>query len=231
MNILVNGKTISIDSESIYSLKERLYPNSDIIVLNGFQTNVDTPIKENDTINYIKKGVMPPLDELEAMISSRHTPKVYNKLKSATVKIQTMDIVTSYLVNILARLGVGKIIIPNDTVVSKDDITVGDFNPTQLGLSHLEAIKDTVARINPFVTVTDNLSDYDILVCKQGIIINTDNKTIYYNYGNNAIDISTKEISGNKYLCGCKNPVDSVTATYAMVVAGHIGNLILNLSL
>lgn len=231
IRILVNGKYIDIQNDTTYTLKNRLFLDSDITILNGFQTAEDILLKQGDTINYIKKGVMPPLDELESMISSRHTPKLYNALKSVTVRLPYMDIVTSYLVPILARLGVGNILIPYDTTISHEEISIGDFSKEYLNCKHLETFKDIVSNINPFVNVSPLNENFDILVLPLKEESSTDKPTIYYTYGNDSNGISTENISNNRYLCGCKDSINVITSAYAMVLSGHIANSILNISL
>lgn len=231
MNILVNGKLLNIQNDTTYSLKNRLFLNTDVTILNGFQTTEDIPLKQGDTINYIKKGAMPTLDELETMISSRHTPKVYNALKSVTVGLSHMDIVTSYLVPILARLGVGNILVPFNTIVSQDEISIGDFSEEYLNCTHLKAFNSIVSNINPFVSILPFGENFDVLVLPLKEESFTDKPIIYYTLGDNANSISTENISNNRYLCGDKDSINSITSAYAMVLSGHIANLILNISL
>ncbi len=230
MNVTVNGKILSIDFETTKTLKERLFSNADITILNGFQTVEDIPLKDGDTINYIKKGTMPPLNELETMISSRHTPKVYNALKSVTVAIDTLDIVASYLIPIMARLGVGTILVPTNVTISQEIISKGDFIEKDLNLNYFDVLKEKISNINPFVKIEPLKDNYNILVTRFNEHNNVDRPTIYYNYGNDANDIITKELSNDRYFCGCKNTINDVTPTYSMVVSGHIANLIVNLT-
>lgn len=58
-----------------------------LLFLNGFQTSDNLTVKDGDIVSIIKKGVMPPKEELESLMAARHTPKVHDTVKKARVAV------------------------------------------------------------------------------------------------------------------------------------------------
>lgn len=88
MNIKINEKWREVKENcTVYSLKNKEFPDSDVIVLNGFPLVEDKELKEGDRVVFIKKGIMPNKEELEELMVSRHTPGIHEKLKRIKVLI------------------------------------------------------------------------------------------------------------------------------------------------
>ena len=81
MLIKLNGKNYKTNSQNISELVSETKNDNCVVIFEGFQTNENLELSENCNVSLIQKGVLPPLNELEALISARHTPKVYDRLK------------------------------------------------------------------------------------------------------------------------------------------------------
>ena len=79
MLIKLNGKNYKTNSQNISELVSETKNDNCVVIFEGFQTNENLELSENCNVSLIQKGVLPPLNELEALISARHTPKVYDK--------------------------------------------------------------------------------------------------------------------------------------------------------
>lgn len=73
MRIILNGRPEYTDLKTLFELRDVRFSPDCIAILNGFQTNDDMVLHDGDTIGIIKKGVMPPHEELESMMAARHT--------------------------------------------------------------------------------------------------------------------------------------------------------------
>lgn len=83
MQILFNNEPCKTDAKtSAEFLNARSNSENDVWIVNGFCTRDAIVLKDGDELFCIPRGIMPPFEALEAMMSSRHTPKVHNKLKN-----------------------------------------------------------------------------------------------------------------------------------------------------
>jgi len=158
MKVTVNGKEIILkESISIKDLAELIKKEYDIVIYNGFPINdIDTCLKEGDNIFFIKKCVIPDRDELEFLMISRHTPNIYNKLKNSCVGIAGVGGLGSNVAIALARIGVGRIIIADFDVVEPSNLNRQQYFVKDIGRPKVEAIKETLGLINPYVVVEAN---------------------------------------------------------------------------
>lgn len=152
MNIKVNGKLVQTNHTNISSLKLQ-YPNHDVVIYNGFQTSQNHALHENDEVTFIKKGVFPTHTELESMLSSRHTPGVYKKIKQAKVAIAGLGGLGSNIAISLARTGVGKLLLIDFDTVEPSNLNRQHYSMTHLGMYKTDALKSQITNINPYVQV------------------------------------------------------------------------------
>lgn len=154
MNIILNGENITVKFKSVYKIRENLFDGDEIIILNGYQLSEDTEISENDNIFIIKKGCMPPESQLEAMMCARHTPKVHQKMKTATVGIAGLGGLGSNIAISLARMGIGKLILIDFDIVEPSNLNRQSYYISHLGMPKCDALKMQIEQINPFIKVT-----------------------------------------------------------------------------
>ena len=86
-NILINEAEKITEETSAFRLKDIYKKDADIIIVNGFPIKEDISLKDGDKITFINRGEIPKKEELEALMASRHTPKVHEKLKKSRIAI------------------------------------------------------------------------------------------------------------------------------------------------
>jgi len=231
MRIKINGKDKEIKCGSLFKLKAESGLGSDhlVVILNGFQTNVDLPLNEGDEVVFIEKGKMPGQDEFEAMISARHTPQVYEKAKRARVAVAGLGGLGSTIAVALARTGVGTLHLVDFDVVEPSNLNRQQYKIKHLGMKKTEALKSEIEEINPFITVVidtvrvmeDNvvsLFAQDEIVCEafdnpdvkallvNGVLQNFPGKKVVVASGMAGYEssnmIRTQRLMKNLYLCG-----------------------------
>ena len=152
MKVKVNEKETSVPSTiTLFQLKDRLKPNADVIIYNGFPVNADCPLKEGDDIVLIKKGEIPSTEELESLMMARHTPGIHQKIKKSVVGIAGLGGLGSVVAIALARVGVGKLILVDFDVVEPSNLNRQQYFVHQIGMPKAEALRKNIADINPYV--------------------------------------------------------------------------------
>lgn len=231
MNLYINGKSRTTRASSLHSLKKELHPEnpSIITIYNGFQTENDAKLSENDHISFIEKGVMPSEDELEALMVARHTPYVHEKVKNARVGIAGLGGLGSNIAVALARTGVGHLHLVDFDIVEPSNLNRQAYKIGHLGMKKTEALQAELKDINPYIKISiddikiteDNAAyifENDPIVCEafdrpeyKAMLVNTlleqkpEIKLVAasglagYESSNS---IKTKKVFKNFYLCG-----------------------------
>lgn len=156
MEIKLNGNAIDFQGDSLFDLCKIFGFKDDettVKIINGFQTLEDLTIKEKDEIVLIKKGEFPNEQELESMLSARHTPKVYEKVKKARVAIAGLGGLGSNIAINLARVGVGTLHLIDFDIVEPSNLNRQQYLMKHLGMEKTKALKDQISQINPFVKI------------------------------------------------------------------------------
>lgn len=151
MNITLNGKSVETDAKALHALPG--WDEERVVILNGYQTNDDLPLKEGDTAVLIRKGELPPEEAFEAMLSARHTPGVYEKVKAARVAVAGLGGLGSSIALHLARTGIGHLHLIDFDVVEPSNLNRQQYRICHLGIKKAEALKQEIADINPFIEV------------------------------------------------------------------------------
>jgi sulfur carrier protein ThiS adenylyltransferase len=125
-------------------------PNADIIVVNGFPAKEDTHLSESDRVVLIKRGEVPPPDELEALLAARHTPGIFARLKKARVGIAGLGGLGSHAAMALTRVGVGQLVLVDFDVVEPSNLGRQVYFADQIGMEKTAALGQNLRRINPY---------------------------------------------------------------------------------
>ena len=158
MKIRLNEREVEVvDEINILDLKKKYKPEADVVIYNGAILS-KTQIKQikpnsGDKVVFIKKGEIPDQKELESLMVARHTPGVHERLKKATVGIAGVGGLGSHTAIALARVGVGKLIIVDFDIVEPSNLNRQAFNIDQIGEIKVEALKENIERVNPYVKV------------------------------------------------------------------------------
>jgi sulfur carrier protein ThiS adenylyltransferase len=154
MKILLNERSIeTAATTTLFALRDMEKPGADVLIVNGYPAAADRPLTEGDRVVLIRRGEQPSLEELEALMASRHTPGVHEKVKRATVGIAGAGGLGSAIAVALARIGVGRLVIADFDVVEPSNLNRQQFFVDQIGMSKVDALKSNLQRINPYVKV------------------------------------------------------------------------------
>lgn len=152
VNIKFNNKLCQTSAKtSVEFLSQKSSDESDVWIINGFCTRENIELQEGDELFCIPRSKMPPHEALEAMMSSRHTPKVHNKLKNSCVAICGLGGLGSNIAIMLARIGIGKLILIDFDVVEPSNLNRQSYFIKDLGKLKTEALSEQINKINPFI--------------------------------------------------------------------------------
>ena len=202
-----------------------------------------------------------PSAELQSAMAARNSTGIQEKLKSGKVAVAGLGGLGSNIAVMLARIGVGKLLLVDFDKVEPSNLNRQHYNLTHLGMYKTEALKSQLEQINPFVEteiITEKITEENALEIFAGYTIvceafdRAQNKAILVNAllekggkkviaasGMNGFEssnkIKTRRIFANLYVCG-----DSVAAAQegigfmaprVGICAGHQANLALRLLL
>ncbi len=157
MKIKLNERLLETNCFTVYELCDKLcknfYKERDVIIVNGYQITEDLELTEQDEIYTIKKGVMPEENQLESMMVARHTPKVHSVVKKAKVAIAGLGGLGSNVAIMLARSGVGNLLLVDFDIVEPSNLNRQSYYITHLGLPKTIALQQQIKEINPFINV------------------------------------------------------------------------------
>ncbi|MFA5517590.1 MAG: sulfur carrier protein ThiS adenylyltransferase ThiF [Desulfuromonadales bacterium] len=155
MQILVNEKSVAVDAgTTLFQVRDRFKPAADVLIFNGFPLQGDRPLEHGDRIVLIRRGEQPAADELEGLLVSRHTPGVHARIRGACIGIAGAGGLGSAVAIALARLGIGALILADFDVVEPSNLNRQQYFIDQIGLPKVQALRDNLARINPYVRLT-----------------------------------------------------------------------------
>ncbi len=154
MKIQINEKRAEVeDSLTLKAIAELYKPGADVLILNGFPAAADTILHDGDEVYVIRRGEIPPREELEGLMAARHTPGVHARLKQASVGIAGVGGLGSAVAVALARIGVGTLVIADFDVVEPSNLNRQQYFIDQIGQYKVDALACNLKRINPYVTV------------------------------------------------------------------------------
>lgn len=155
MRIFVNEQAVEIEpGTGSAEVRRRFKPDADLVIRNGFPLESDRPLEEDDRLVLIRRGEHPAPEELEALLVARHTPGVHARLKRAIVGIAGVGGLGSAIAVALTRSGVGQLIVADFDLVEPSNLNRQQYFVDQIGLPKVEALRENLARINPYVKVS-----------------------------------------------------------------------------
>lgn len=154
MRIRLNEKEIeTAPGATLGELAKIHKPGADVLILNGFPSPPDTAVLEGDAVVLIKRGETPSPEELETLMVSRHTPGVHEKVKKARVGIAGLGGLGSQAAVALCRIGVGELVLADFDIVEPSNLNRQQYFVDQLGMPKVEALSQTLRRINPHTSL------------------------------------------------------------------------------
>ncbi|SDF71847.1 sulfur carrier protein ThiS adenylyltransferase ThiF [Sporomusa acidovorans] len=153
MQVEINGRRQALACHTVFEARSQFGGATDVVILNGFQIDSDHPLAEGDTLTLIRKGAMPSREELESMMMARHTPTVHKKVKQGRVAIAGLGGLGSNIAVMLARIGVGKLLLVDFDIVEPSNLNRQSYYIRHLGMPKTQALQSQLAEINPFIQV------------------------------------------------------------------------------
>jgi sulfur carrier protein ThiS adenylyltransferase len=152
--IKVNEKEVAWEEGmTLHALRQRLKPDADIVVYNGFPVADDRAVQPDDRICLIRRGEVPNAEEMKQLLVARHSPQVHEKIQICTVGIAGAGGLGSAVAIALARLSVGKLVVADFDVVEPSNLNRQQYFIDQIGLPKVLALKANLLRINPYVAI------------------------------------------------------------------------------
>lgn len=162
-------------------------------------------------------------------LEDRHGKKLQNKISDTTVAVCGLGGLGSAISVILARMGIGKLILTDFDKVDVSNIHRQQYKATQTGMFKTKALEENLKEIAPYLTVQTytekmNENDYEIILSDADIVCeafdDAEAKAELVNYVltqmpekyviassgmagfGSANEIHTRKISDRFYLCG-----------------------------
>lgn len=153
MRILFNERPVVLDDGplTVAEAVARLRPDADVLVLNGHPARPDAPLTDGDALVAFRRGAVPDPDELDALLSARHSPGVAAAVRRGRVGVAGLGGLGSAVAVALVRVGVGSLVLVDQDVVEPTNINRQQYFLDQTGLPKAEALGATLRRIRPSV--------------------------------------------------------------------------------
>jgi sulfur carrier protein ThiS adenylyltransferase len=154
MQIYLNENRIEVPPDCrLYSLRDQFYPLADILIVNGSPAEVDFDLQGEDRIVMIQRGQQPSPQEFKSLLTARHTPGIQKKIDGAKIGIAGVGGLGSAVAIALTRIGIGHLVIADFDIVEPSNLNRQQYFIDQIGQSKVEALQDTLRRINPETAV------------------------------------------------------------------------------
>ena len=153
MRVVLNGEERELPACTLEQLQKELGRADDITIVNGYCTSGVYSVQPGDEIFFVSRGSMPKPGELETMMAARHTPGVHRKVKKGRVGIAGLGGLGSHIAVMLARTGVGHLLLVDFDVVEPSNLNRQNYMISHLGMKKTEALKMQIGQINPYIEV------------------------------------------------------------------------------
>ena len=154
ITVLANEQSRSVpEGFTVGQLRQEIKPDADVLLLNGFPSSPDTQLEEKDEVILIRRGEIPKVEELEALMVSRHTPGVHARLKKATVGVAGLGGLGSAMTIALARVGIGTLILVDFDLVEPSNLNRQHYTVGHIGLAKADAMGRILKEINPYLNI------------------------------------------------------------------------------
>lgn len=154
VRIFVNERPRDVPTGStVDAVRGEVKPEADLVIVNGFPAEGGTVLREGDRIALIRRGEIPGQEEMEALMTARHTPGVHACMKSASVGIAGLGGLGSVVALALGRVGAGKLVLADFDVVEPSNLNRQQYWMEDIGLPKTEAMTRLLRSVNPYTDV------------------------------------------------------------------------------
>ena len=151
----VNEQTIQFQENSrIRDLADSIKPAADLFIVNGYPVSPDTILADGDICCIIKRLETPSAEEMECLLTARHTPGVHEIAKKAMVGIMGLGGLGTVVAGALARIGIGRLILADYDVVEPSNLNRQQYFVSQIGMKKTTALKENLLQMNPYINIT-----------------------------------------------------------------------------
>jgi sulfur carrier protein ThiS adenylyltransferase len=155
IRIKINEKEVTVSSSlTLLRLRDQFKPGADMMIYNGYPLITDHPLQEGDEVIFIQRGEIPSREEMECLLTARHTPGVHQRIKRSVVGIAGLGGLGSSVAVALARIGVGALILVDFDVVEPSNLNRQQYFLHQIGMPKVEALRENLSHINPYVKLS-----------------------------------------------------------------------------
>ena len=166
ITIVVNEQKESVlEGMTAGELRDRVKPDADLLIVNSFPGTPTTILKDGDKIVLIKRGEIPKPEELEALMVSRHSPGVHDRMKKATVGIAGLGGLGSAVAISLARVGIGTLILVDFDIVEPSNLNRQHYAIEHIGIAKTDAMIRILTGINPYI----RLQPHNVLLDRDNV--------------------------------------------------------------
>jgi sulfur carrier protein ThiS adenylyltransferase len=162
----VNEQIIQFrENTRVRDLVDSIKPEADLFIVNGYPVRPDTLLADGDVCCIIRRGEIPSAEEMECLLTARHTPGVHEIAQKATVGIMGLGGLGTVVAGALARIGIGKLILADYDVVEPSNLNRQQYFVAQIGMQKTTALKENLLKMNPYVdiaTVDEKLTEESI---------------------------------------------------------------------
>jgi len=155
IDIIVNGKREQVPSGmNVRKLRDWVKPDANIMLINGYPCSLDEILKQGDQILFIRKGEVPDPHEFDLLFASRHSRKVQEQMKKATIGIAGLGGLGSAVCIALARMGIGHLIVADYDFVEPSNLHRQQYSINHIGMAKVDAVVEIISGINPYMKIS-----------------------------------------------------------------------------
>jgi sulfur carrier protein ThiS adenylyltransferase len=152
MRVFINGQPREVFAARAGEIIRELAGEERVILLRqGFALEAGVEVLPGDELQLIPKDRLPEREQLEAMLTARHTPGTQIRFKAGRVAIAGLGGLGSHIAVALARSGVGSLLLIDFDVVDPSNLNRQAYFVSHLGQSKAPALAALIREINPYV--------------------------------------------------------------------------------
>jgi sulfur carrier protein ThiS adenylyltransferase len=164
--LTINEYAVPFQGKQLISHLAQIYkPGADLFILNGFPATPDTEVQNGDRLTLICKGQTPTPEELDSLLSARHTPGIQKQIKQASIAVLGLGGLGSAVAGAMAKIGIGKMLLSDYDVVEPSNLNRQHYFVDQIGMQKTLALRDNLLRMNPAIhleLIEKQLTETDI---------------------------------------------------------------------
>ncbi|MCF8057325.1 MAG: sulfur carrier protein ThiS adenylyltransferase ThiF [Desulfocapsa sp.] len=152
--LTVNEQQVSHEAvQTIGELAAIHKPLADLFILNGYPVPSTTRVRDGDTCTLIVKGEIPTPEEMNSLLSARHTPGVQERIRNSTIAILGLGGLGSAVAGAMAKIGIGKMLLSDYDIVEPSNLNRQHYFVDQIGMMKTRALKENLLRMNPSLSL------------------------------------------------------------------------------